>query len=113
MRAFYLAWSGASRKLPQAVAEIPWGHNILLLAQKWRSTAGNSHRHHTATPVPAGVITRPPPGSASNGAAVSSDGVNTRGGASPVSGQISQAVQSTEKARVMKRSAATIVLDAS
>ncbi len=33
MRAFFLAWSGASRKLPQPVAEIPWGHNILLLEQ--------------------------------------------------------------------------------
>ena len=39
MRAFFLAWSrptGRRRrllaeKLPQAVAEIPWGHNILLL----------------------------------------------------------------------------------
>jgi predicted nuclease of restriction endonuclease-like (RecB) superfamily len=47
MRAFYLAWSGASKKLPQAVAEsdaadtakklpqavaeLPWGHNVLLL----------------------------------------------------------------------------------
>ena len=45
MRAFFLAWSGAPKKLlraasgrgtrpapkklPQAVAEIPWGHNIL------------------------------------------------------------------------------------
>jgi type I restriction enzyme S subunit len=49
MRAFYLAWSGVPRKLtqpvsesragvsakklPQAVSEIPWGHNILLLQQ--------------------------------------------------------------------------------
>ena len=33
MRAFFVAWSGASRKLPPAVAEIPWGHNILLLEQ--------------------------------------------------------------------------------
>ena len=49
MRAFYLAWSGGPRKLtqpvsesragvsakklPQAVSEIPWGHNILLLQQ--------------------------------------------------------------------------------
>jgi predicted nuclease of restriction endonuclease-like (RecB) superfamily len=30
MRAFYLAYS-AEPKLPQLVAEIPWGHNILLL----------------------------------------------------------------------------------
>jgi predicted nuclease of restriction endonuclease-like (RecB) superfamily len=33
MRAFYLAWSGPSRNLPQAVAEIPWGHNVALLEQ--------------------------------------------------------------------------------
>lgn len=49
MRAFYLAWSGAPKKLtqpmsetgarrateklPQAVSEIPWGHNIVLLQQ--------------------------------------------------------------------------------
>lgn len=49
MRAFYLAWSGtakiltqpvsetvaprATKKLPQAVSEIPWGHNIVLLQQ--------------------------------------------------------------------------------
>ncbi|MFN0244173.1 MAG: YhcG family protein [Planctomycetota bacterium] len=49
MRAFYLAWSGVPKKLtqavaetgarrpteklPQAVAEIPWGHNIALLEQ--------------------------------------------------------------------------------
>ncbi len=30
MRAFYLAYSKAGQKLPQAVAEIPWGHNVLL-----------------------------------------------------------------------------------
>ncbi len=30
MRAFYLAYPEET-KLPQAVAEIPWGHNILLL----------------------------------------------------------------------------------
>lgn len=33
MRAFFLAWSGSSKKLPQAVSEIPWGHNIVLLQQ--------------------------------------------------------------------------------
>jgi len=49
MRAFFLAWSGAPKKLtqpvsetgarrtmgklPQAVSEIPWGHNIVLLQQ--------------------------------------------------------------------------------
>ncbi len=49
MRAFFLAWSAApkklpqavaesgmspaAKKLPQAVAEIPWGHNIVLLEQ--------------------------------------------------------------------------------
>jgi predicted nuclease of restriction endonuclease-like (RecB) superfamily len=49
MRAFFLAWSAAPRKptqavsetraptsakkLPQAVSEIPWGHNIVLLQQ--------------------------------------------------------------------------------
>lgn len=49
MRAFYLAWSAdpkkppravsesrarqAAKKLPQAVSEIPWGHNIVLLQQ--------------------------------------------------------------------------------
>jgi predicted nuclease of restriction endonuclease-like (RecB) superfamily len=49
MRAFFLAWSGspkkltqavsetgaptAAKKLPQAVSEIPWGHNIVLLQQ--------------------------------------------------------------------------------
>jgi predicted nuclease of restriction endonuclease-like (RecB) superfamily len=38
MRKFFLAWSGGSQesngalqKLPQAVAEIPWGHNSVLL----------------------------------------------------------------------------------
>lgn len=31
MRAFYVAWSAQQRRLPQAVAELPWGHNILLL----------------------------------------------------------------------------------
>lgn len=34
MRAFYLAWAGEGarpKKLPQAVAETPWGHNVLLL----------------------------------------------------------------------------------
>ena len=49
MRAFFLAWSGApkkltravsetasraaAKKLPRAVSEIPWGHNIVLLQQ--------------------------------------------------------------------------------
>jgi predicted nuclease of restriction endonuclease-like (RecB) superfamily len=49
MRAFFLAWSGApkklpqavaeigvrtsAKKLPQAVAEIPWGQNVVLLEQ--------------------------------------------------------------------------------
>lgn len=49
MRSFYLAWSGAAKqltqpvsetavpratkKLPQAVSELPWGHNIVLLQQ--------------------------------------------------------------------------------
>jgi predicted nuclease of restriction endonuclease-like (RecB) superfamily len=49
MRAFYLAWSGvpkklpqavaetgvrtSAKKLPQAVAEIPWGQNVVLLEQ--------------------------------------------------------------------------------
>jgi predicted nuclease of restriction endonuclease-like (RecB) superfamily len=49
MRAFFLAWSGvskkltqavsetkiriASKKLPQVVSEIPWGHNIVILQQ--------------------------------------------------------------------------------
>src|SRR4030095_9256175 len=53
MRAFYLAWSGASKKLPQAVAEseaadtakklpqavaeLPWGHNVLLLEKLARA----------------------------------------------------------------------------
>ena len=31
MRAFFLAWSGSPAKVTQAVAEIPWGHNIALL----------------------------------------------------------------------------------
>ena len=31
MRAFYVAWSALQKKLPQPVAELPWGHNILLL----------------------------------------------------------------------------------
>ncbi|MCK6521079.1 PDDEXK nuclease domain-containing protein [Myxococcota bacterium] len=35
MRAFYLAWGevepGEEKKLPQAVAKLPWGHNTLLL----------------------------------------------------------------------------------
>src|SRR5713101_6465266 len=31
MRAFYVAWSAQQKKLPQSVAELPWGHNILLL----------------------------------------------------------------------------------
>ncbi len=31
MRAFYLAWRGDSEILPQAVAELPWGHNGVLL----------------------------------------------------------------------------------
>lgn len=30
MRAFYLTYPGEVKKLPQAVAEIPWGHNVLL-----------------------------------------------------------------------------------
>ena len=49
MRAFYLAWSGtptkltqavsetgvrtSAKKLPQAVSETPWGHNVVLLQQ--------------------------------------------------------------------------------
>ena len=53
MRAFFLAWSGpptkltqavsetggrqAAKKLPQAVSEIPWGHNIVLLQQLERA----------------------------------------------------------------------------
>jgi predicted nuclease of restriction endonuclease-like (RecB) superfamily len=53
MRAFFLAWSAAptklpravaeprpsrpTKKLPQAVAEIPWGHNILLLEKLERA----------------------------------------------------------------------------
>lgn len=31
MRAFYLAWRGDSGILPQSVAELPWGHNGVLL----------------------------------------------------------------------------------
>jgi predicted nuclease of restriction endonuclease-like (RecB) superfamily len=31
MRAFYLAWREGPEILPQAVAELPWGHNALLL----------------------------------------------------------------------------------
>ena len=31
MRSLYLAWTEGFQKLPQAVAEIPWGHNIHLL----------------------------------------------------------------------------------
>lgn len=31
MRAFYLAWRDAEPILPQAVAELPWGHNAVLL----------------------------------------------------------------------------------
>lgn len=34
MRAFYLAYRGDFQKLPQAVAEIPWGHNVLLIERK-------------------------------------------------------------------------------
>ena len=53
MRAFFLAWSGAvktstrtvsttgtrqaAKKLPQAVSEMPWGHNIVLLEQLERT----------------------------------------------------------------------------
>lgn len=36
MRAFYLAWRDVEAVLPQAVAELPWGHNALLL-EKLRS----------------------------------------------------------------------------
>ncbi len=31
MKQFYLAYCDVHKKLPQAVAEIPWGHNIVLL----------------------------------------------------------------------------------
>ncbi|MEL6347414.1 MAG: DUF1016 N-terminal domain-containing protein [Myxococcota bacterium] len=31
MRAFYLAWRAADEVLPQPVAELPWGHNALLI----------------------------------------------------------------------------------
>jgi predicted nuclease of restriction endonuclease-like (RecB) superfamily len=31
MRAFYLGWSAHAEILPQAVAELPWGHNAVLL----------------------------------------------------------------------------------
>lgn len=53
MRAFYVAWSGGSKKLPQAVAEteagtapktlpravaeLPWGHNVVLLEKLARA----------------------------------------------------------------------------
>lgn len=39
MRAFYLAYSAAGPKLPQAVAEIPWGHNVLLFEKIKDSSA--------------------------------------------------------------------------
>ena len=31
MRVFYLAWRTDAEILPQPVAELPWGHNTLLL----------------------------------------------------------------------------------
>ncbi len=34
MRAFYLAYKDDGEFVPQAVAQIPWGHNILLLAKE-------------------------------------------------------------------------------
>jgi predicted nuclease of restriction endonuclease-like (RecB) superfamily len=53
MRAFYVAWSGDAKKLPQAVAEtdaggaakilpravaeLPWGHNVVLLEKLARA----------------------------------------------------------------------------
>ncbi len=65
MRAFYLAWSGATKqltqavsetadpratkKLPQAVSELPWGHNIVLL-QQLEAELSESARPKTKTP---------------------------------------------------------------
>lgn len=50
MRAFYVAWSAQQKKLPQAVAELPWGHNILLLEKLERAEdrlwyAQRTHEH--------------------------------------------------------------------
>ena len=33
MRAFYTAWTDGVQILPQAVGEIPWGHNLQLLSK--------------------------------------------------------------------------------
>jgi len=33
MRAFYTAWTDEVQNLPQAVGEIPWGHNLQLLSK--------------------------------------------------------------------------------
>jgi predicted nuclease of restriction endonuclease-like (RecB) superfamily len=33
MRAFYIAWTDEVQNLPQAVGEIPWGHNLQLLSK--------------------------------------------------------------------------------
>lgn len=50
MRAFFLAWKEHGENLPQAVAELPWGHNAMLLeklddpdARLWYAVRSQQH----------------------------------------------------------------------
>lgn len=46
MVAFYRAWSAGDESLPQAVAEIPWGHNAVLLESIKERTERLWYAHH-------------------------------------------------------------------